>query len=86
MKIRFHKRFSNDFNRLDSKMSRAFEMRLKEFYQNPYEAKLNNHPLQGKWQGYRSINISGDCRAVYKEIDEGEVIFITIGSHSRLYG
>lgn len=86
MKVRFHKKFAKSYNQLDSKISCAFENRLRIFLANPYHAKLCNHPLKGKWQGYRSINISGDFRVVYKEMSEEEVIFITIGSHSQLYG
>ena len=86
MKLRFHKRFIKDYNFLDQKIKAAFQERLKLFFDNPYHAKLKNHPLKGKWCGYRSINISGDIRAVYKINDDEEVIFITIGSHSQLYG
>lgn len=85
MKFRFHKKFSKDYDRLSQQSKLAFESRLKIFSADPYQAKLNNHPLKGRWQGYRSINISGDLRAVYKEISEEEVIFITLGSHSQLY-
>ena len=86
MKLRFHKRFIKDYNFLDQKIKAAFQERLKLFFDNPYHAKLKNHPLKGKWYGYRSINISGDIRAVYKLNDDEEVIFIAIGSHSHLYG
>lgn len=86
MKVLFHKRFVKDYNRLDLKIQHIFEKRLQIFCTNPYQVKLSNHPLKGKWQGYRSINISEDFRAVYKETSEEEVIFITIGSHSQLYG
>ncbi len=86
MKVRFHKKFVKDYGHLDVKIRRIFENRLQIFCTNPYQAKLCNHPLKGKWQGYRSINISGDFRVVYKEVNEEEVIFVTIGSHSQLYG
>lgn len=86
MRVRFHKRFVKDYDRLGSKVRRTFESRLQIFCANPYQAELSNHPLKGKWRGYRSINISGDLRAVYKEVNDEEVIFITIGSHSQLYG
>lgn len=86
MKIFFHKRFVKDSKKLDQKIQIAVDNCLKVFCTNPYHIKLNNHPLKGKWQGYRSINISGDIRAVYKEINEDEVIFVAIGSHSELYG
>lgn len=86
MEVRFHKKFVKDYSRLDLKIQRAFENRLQIFCTNPYHAKLSNHPLRGKWKGYRSINISGDFRVVYKEVNEDEVIFVTVGTHSQLYG
>jgi len=46
---------------------------------------LNNHDVSKVYTGCRSINITGDYRAIFQ--DEGEiVIFITIGTHSELYG
>lgn len=87
MRVRFHKRFVKDYSRLDLKIHHAVKNRLQIFCTNPYHAELSNHPLKGKWRGYRSINLSGDFRAVYKkEVSDEEVIFITIGSHSQLYG
>ena len=86
MKVHFHKRLAKDFLRLDSMAKDTFESRIELFIVNPYDIKLNNHPLKGKWSGYRSINISGDLRALYKEISEEEFIFTNIGSHSQLYG
>jgi len=46
---------------------------------------LSNHALTGRWDGYRSINISGDLRAVYEMIDKDMVYFVAFGSHSQLY-
>ena len=34
---------------------------------------------------YRSINISGDWRAVFEQNND-EVYFVTLGTHSQLYG
>ena len=86
MKVRFHKKFAKGYSRLDLKIRRVFESRLQIFCTNPYQSELSNHPLKGKWRGYRSINISGDFRAVYKEVSEQEVVFIAVGNHSQLYG
>ena len=85
MKVLFHKKFKKDFSRLDLQIRIAFEKRLQIFSANPYHIELSNHPLKGKFQGYRSINISGDFRAVYKENSETEVMFTSIGTHSQLY-
>ncbi|PIP31366.1 hypothetical protein COX24_04015 [bacterium (Candidatus Gribaldobacteria) CG23_combo_of_CG06-09_8_20_14_all_37_87_8] len=46
---------------------------------------LNNHPLRGNYVDYRSINITGDLRAVFKLINENEAIFVRVGTHSELY-
>jgi len=46
---------------------------------------LNNHSLKGKYLGRRSINITGDLRVIYQKNDDN-VIFVTIDSHSNLYG
>lgn len=86
MKAHFHKRLAKDLSRLDAKIEFAFENRIELFIINPYDIRLNNHPLKGKWSGYRSINISGDIRALYKEIADEEVVFTNIGSHNYLYG
>ena len=59
--------------------------RLKLFSQNELNPVLNNHSLRGKFQGHRSINITGDLRALYKK--EGkDIMFVAIDSHSNLYG
>ena len=62
-----------------------FKNRLMLFGQDEFNPILNNHPLKGKYQGYRSINVTGDLRAIYKR-ETNVAIFVIIGSHSRLYG
>lgn len=42
--------------------------------------------LSGNYSGFHSINITGDIRALYEEIDGSYVIFEFIGTHSELYG
>ena len=59
--------------------------RLELFVVDPIDYRLGNHPLAGWWTGYRSIDITGDIRAVYKEADEHVAYFVAIGSHSELY-
>jgi len=46
--------------------------------------ELNNHSLSGEWRGYRSIDITGDIRAVYR-IENEINLFVAIGSHNQLY-
>ena len=62
-----------------------FEERVFLFLQNIYHPLLNNHVLGGKWIGHRSINITGDVRAVFEEINTTHIEFVAIGTHSELY-
>ncbi len=85
MIIVFHKDFTKRFKRLTPKIKENFNKRLILFKKDEFNPALNNHTLKGKYQGYRSINISGDLRAIYKN-DKVSIIFVTIDSHSNLYG
>lgn len=86
MKIRFHKNFEKQYKKLKVSEKKKFKERKDLFFSDEYNPVLNNHPLQGKYQGYRSINVTGDVRAIYKKTDAELVIFAAIGSHSALYG
>lgn len=67
------------------KVKGYFRSRLKLFAENPFHPLLNNHALHGDPIGYRSVNITGGIRAIYKVIDEGTVEFALIDSHGELY-
>lgn len=83
--IDFHKDFTKNFKKLPSKIQKRFQERLLLFEKDAFDPALNNHGLNGEYQGYRSINVSGDIRAIYIK-SSGNIIFVKIGSHSQLYG
>jgi addiction module RelE/StbE family toxin len=85
MKIRFHKNFEKQYKKLKEAQKEKTQERLILFLESPHDPVLGNHPLKGKYTGYRSINITGDLRAVYKFINEQECIFVAIDTHSNLY-
>ena len=62
-----------------------FEERVRLFHEDMFEPILNNHSLEGEWLGCRSINITGDIRAIFEEIEDDHFEFIAIGTHSELY-
>lgn len=84
MNVSRHKDFIKDFRKL-SKKKEKFAERILLFEKDEFNPILNNHALRGNYSGYRSINITGDLRAIYRKINN-EVMFIAIGSHSNLYG
>jgi len=85
VKIIFHNHFEKQILKLKLGERRRLRERLKIFLINPFDARLNNHALKGKYTDYRSINIGGDLRAVYKRMGENECVFTEIGTHSELY-
>lgn len=86
MGVRFHPRFQKQLERLSVKLQVAVEVRLELFRHDPFNRILNNHALTGRWRGYRSVNITGDVRVVYEPIGKDKASFVTIGTHSQLYG
>ena len=85
MRILFHKNFEKQYKRLSSKTRSQFKKRLKIFTKNPFDPILHNHVLGGERQDFRSINVTGDFRALYVIIDEDTVQFMVIDTHSNLY-
>ena len=85
MKIYLHRKFYKDYAKLSSRLQRRFKERRNLFLIDEFNVVLNNHRLTGRWSGYRSINITGDIRAIFKK-NEDEATFVAIDSHSNLYG
>lgn len=86
MQIEYSKTFIKKFKKCPINVKASFKKRLEVFIINQYDPALNNHPLIGVLKDYRSINITGDWRAIFEEIDAGKVVyFIAIGTHSQLY-
>lgn len=84
--IDFTKGFIKQFKLLRPAQKQQFYDRLTLFEADPQTRVLNDHALKGKYVGYRSINISGDLRALYRIEGDHIIIFCVIGTHSTLYG
>jgi addiction module RelE/StbE family toxin len=85
MRIDYHRHFEKQYRKLPPKTQEKIDRKLVLFADDPFNYELNNHALTGKYSGCRSINITGDIRAIY-EINGDNVIFSFIGTHHELYG
>ena len=84
MEIDFNAKFKKQYKKLPWEIRKKFLRRLDMFKENPYHPLLNTHKLRGKKRAFRSINITGDYRALF--LWKGDVvIFHQIGTHSELY-
>jgi addiction module RelE/StbE family toxin len=86
MKILYHRHFLKDYKKAPQKVKTRFKKRLSLFVENPFHPMLSNHALKGKMRKYRSINITGDYRALYKAIDESTIEFVLLDTNHNLYG
>jgi len=82
----FHKKFDKRLAKLPPKVQKKAIERIELFQHEPFARILDNHALVGKWTGYRSIDITGDYRAIYLPISENFAKFYAIGTHPQLYG
>jgi addiction module RelE/StbE family toxin len=85
MEIHFHRNFEKRFAKLPEKIQKKATEKILLFKIAPFHETLRNHALMGKYIGFRSINITGDFRAIYNPLSDNEILFIDIGAHSRLY-
>ena len=81
MKIFLHKNFAKRYAKLRPSQKEKFKERRDLFLIDSYHPLLNNHPLLGKYKGCRSINITGDLRAVYDIVGPDAVLFVDIDTH-----
>lgn len=89
MRIIYHARFIKELSKTPKKIQSVVKTKIHLFSNNPRHPLLRNHLLIGEYKGYRSINITGDWRAIYYEsdslTDKPSAIFLTLGTHSKLY-
>lgn len=85
MLIRYGRKFSKYYDKAPLEIKKAFIKRREIFQKDPLHPQLNNHQLSGNYKGFRSINVTGDWRALYIQVHEKEAIFVMLGKHSKLY-
>ena len=85
MTVSYSKNFIKQAKKLDVEVRDKLYKNILLFSSNPLHPRLRNHSLRGKFRQYRSIDITGDVRALYIQLDD-EAIFDTVGTHSQLYG
>jgi len=85
MIIETTKSFDKQYSKLNDKVKNSFKTRVEIFKNNPFDERLRNHALKGKYIGYRSIDVTGNVRALYTIEGDLVIIFGFIGTHSQLY-
>ncbi len=87
--IEYSELFKIQLNKVPLEIKNAFKEVRDLFYDYPDHPSLRNHSLIGKYTGFRSIDVTGDWRAVFK-IRKTKlktiITFYLLGTHDQLYG
>ncbi|MBI2430609.1 MAG: type II toxin-antitoxin system mRNA interferase toxin, RelE/StbE family [Candidatus Levybacteria bacterium] len=87
--VKFSDRFDDQLKDVPDEIKEAFLESFALFLEDQNHPSLRNHVLKEKFAGYRSIDITGDYRAVFKETKARKqkvITFHMLGTHEELYG
>ncbi len=85
MNVVFHKTFQKMFKKLPTKVQEKVGVRIELFVNDPLNGQLRNHSINVPYKDSRSIDITGDYRAIYKLVDKETALFTHVGTHNQLY-
>lgn len=86
MQIIRHHVFKRQWQKLSRKLQEKAEERITLLMSDEFSEMLNNHKLNPPYASFRSINITGDYRLVYKRIERNTYYLRAVGTHHQLYG
>jgi mRNA interferase YafQ len=52
----------------------------------PLPARYGDHPLIGRWSGYRDCHLEFDLVLIYQKRGPDELALVRLGTHSELFG
>lgn len=87
MKLKRHKQFTKDLRKIkftDEQFQKFIKYinLLLEGKNLPPESK--DHPLLGKWKGFREFHLGGDLLVIHYRTED-ELVLARIGSHNQLF-
>lgn len=86
MQVLRHHVFKRQWQKLSRKLQEKAEEQIIFLISNEFDERLNNHKLKPPYESYRSINVTGDYRLVYKRIEKNTYYLRAVGTHHQLYG
>jgi len=87
-RIEYTTLFNKQRKAVPLEIKEAFLEALRLFLTDPVHPALRNHLLHGALTGYRSIDVTEDYRAVFRETLTGGrtlIVFHLLGTHKDLY-
>ena len=86
MRFSEHRVFERQYKKLSNELQEKVSERLALLIADERNPLLNDHKLNPPFEGYRSINITGDYRLVYKKLAPDYYYLRAVGTHHQLFG
>jgi len=80
-KIHYSRKFVKELRKLPKQIIDIAIKKEKIFRGNPLHSSLRIHELHGKFQGIWSISITSNYRIIFERMNNGDILFISIGKH-----
>ena len=88
MRVKYSPSFLAKVKKVDVRIYKSLREKMAIFLKDPNDLQLDNHKLHREWEGFNSIDITADIRAIYQEDTEGDepvAYFVAFGIHEELY-
>ena len=86
MRFAEHRMFKRQYKKLSRDVQNRVGERLALLVGDERSPLLNDHKLNHPYDGYSSINITGDYRLVYKKLAPDIYFLRAVGTHHQLFG
>lgn len=80
--VHYNSDFQKQFQRLPLNFKKKAIKTEKLFRANPFHPSLRLHKLKGKLFGLWSISIDRKNRIIFKPLEDGIILLVSIGAHS----
>jgi len=81
MIIRFTSKFKKAYKKMPKMVKLKAEKKEKIFRNDPFDSRLDNHKLHGKYKEDWAFTVTGQYRIMFTFATEEFVDFINIGTH-----
>ena len=81
-RIILDKKFLESLHRLSTVLQKRAEKAQELLMENPFHPSLRLHKLSGRMEGLWSISINQQYRILFEPLDDGDVLFVSIGTHA----
>ena len=80
--IHYNDEFAKQFSNIPKIIQKKACKKEAIFKENPFHPSLRLHKLKGKLEGLWSISIDMRHRIIFKPLENGVVLFVSIGVHA----